>query len=152
MNRMLGIPEVECLLEGEMKRKGIVHIDRRDAMTGGGRNEPVNTTISIQGYRGLRHPMEKRNDGKLMPNFNFRYLTEDLPMGQLVTRGVAELCGVETPKMDEVIKFGEKAMGVQWLKEGKLAGKDVSGTRSPQAYGINTIEDLLTKQNYAQNK
>jgi hypothetical protein len=94
----------------------------------------------------------KTDDGKHMPNFNYRYMTEDLPMGQIVTRGVAELCGVATPNMDVVIKFGEKALGRSWLVDGKLAGKDVSNTRAPQAYGIHTIEELIKNQNYTQRK
>merc|ERR1719384_486416 len=34
-----------------------------------------------QGYRGLKHPMKKEADGKFMPNFQYRYMKEDLPMG-----------------------------------------------------------------------
>ena len=59
-----------------------------------------------KGYNGLTHPMrEVEMDGKTkyLPNFRYRYFTEDIPMGLVVTRGIAELAGVATPHMDEVI-------------------------------------------------
>merc|ERR1711974_350461 len=49
------------------------------------------------GYRGLTHSTIKTNDGKYMPNFNYRYMTEDLPMGLVPLRAIAELAGVATP-------------------------------------------------------
>ena len=49
-----------------------------------------------KGYRGLTHPtVTKEIDGKtkFFPNFKYRYFTEDLPCGLIVTRGIAELAG-----------------------------------------------------------
>ncbi len=56
----------------------------------------------------------------------YRYLSEDLPEGLVVVRGVAELCGVETPNMDVVIEFGQRAMGKKYLVDGKLNGPDAA--------------------------
>jgi hypothetical protein len=53
-------------------------------------------------FRGLTAPMTKRPDGLLEPNFNMRYMTEDLPHGLAVLRNIAELCNVKTPMMDTV--------------------------------------------------
>ena len=109
-----------------------------------------------------------------MPNFNHRYLTEDIPYGLVVTRfrtihryacqymtlkktfflytcrGIAELCGIDTPNLDEVLAFTSKAIGKKFLtSDGKVAGApDVGMTRSPQAFGINSIEELIKKLNY----
>ncbi len=55
---------------------------------------------------GLCHPMrEVTVDGttKFLPSFGYRYFTEDLPCGMIVIKGIAELAGVPTPMLDEVI-------------------------------------------------
>ena len=52
--------------------------------------------------KGLTHPTEKNADGKYVPNFQYRYLLEDIPFGLLVMRGVAALAEVQTPTMDKV--------------------------------------------------
>ena len=101
-----------------------------------------------KGYQGLVHPMIKTDEGKYIPNFGYRYMTEDIPVGLVVTRGIAELCGVETPSMDKVIKFGEKVMNKKFLEGGKVAGPDINMTRSPQAFGIKTIEEFIDKMRY----
>ena len=99
-------------------------------------------------YQGLVHPMVKTEDGKFLPNFKHRYLAEDIPMGLIVTKGIAELCGIKTPNMDIVIDFGSKALGKSFIKEGKVAGPDIGMTRSPQAFGFTTIDDFIKKMHY----
>ena len=39
-----------------------------------------------KGYLTLTHPMVKTDEGKYMPNFKYRYMSEDVPMGLVVTR------------------------------------------------------------------
>ena len=39
--------------------------------------------------------------GKLVPNFQARYLVEDIPYGLVAIRGVGELLGVPTPTIDK---------------------------------------------------
>ncbi len=101
-----------------------------------------------KGYQGLVHPMLETGDGKFMPNFGYRYMTEDIPVGLVVTRGIAELAGIKTPNMDTVINFGEKVLNKKFLQDGKVAGPDIGMTRSPQAYGIKTIDEFLEKLRY----
>lgn len=81
-----------------------------------------------KGYRGLTHPMrEVEVDGKTkyLPNFRYRYFTEDIPMGLVVTRGICELAGVATPHMDDVILWCQEMLGKEYIVDGKLKGKDV---------------------------
>ncbi|ELT92175.1 hypothetical protein CAPTEDRAFT_141167 [Capitella teleta] len=94
-------------------------------------------------YKGLTHPCTANEDGSFSPNFGYRYMTEDLPFGIVVMRGVATIAGVPTPHMDRIIYWGQKLMGKEYLVDGELKGKDIPSTRSPQAYGINTLEALM---------
>src|SRR5262249_35446643 len=53
-------------------------------------------------YQGITHPMIKTEDGKYVPDFQHRFLTEDIPYGLVVIRSIAEIAGVPTPYLDEV--------------------------------------------------
>lgn len=93
-------------------------------------------------YRGLTHAM-KEVEGGFVPDWTYRYLSEDLPFGFCVNKGIAELCGVDTPALDEVIKWGQEKMGKEFIVGTSLSGKDVGSTRAPQNYGIKSFEDLV---------
>jgi len=82
-------------------------------------------------------------DGKWVPNFNYRYLKEDVPCGTVVTKGVAEIVGVPTPTIDKVILWSQERMGKEYIVDGKLKGKDLKETRAPQRYGLTTLNDVL---------
>mmetsp|Transcript_4417 Transcript_4417/g.6046 ORF Transcript_4417/g.6046 Transcript_4417/m.6046 type:complete len:408 (-) Transcript_4417:181-1404(-) len=107
--------------------------------------------ITNKGYRGLTHPMiEKEIDGKkkYFPNYKYRYFTEDIPCGLIVTRGIAEMAGVATPHMDDVIMWCQEVMGKEYLKDGKLAGKDLGETRAPQHYGFTDLNTFMNVNRY----
>jgi hypothetical protein len=70
-------------------------------------------------------------------------MVEDLYMGIINIRSMGELAGVPTPKTDEVIAFCEKVTGAELIKDGKLAGKDLVRTRTPQRFGYFDIESLM---------
>ena len=104
-----------------------------------------------KGYRGLTHPMKEVEIGgetKYVPNFEYRYFTEDIPMGLVVTRGVAELAGVPTPHMDDVILWCQKMIGKEYIVDGKLTGKDLHSTRSPQHYGFTDLDKFMEVNRY----
>ncbi|CAK0831280.1 unnamed protein product, partial [Prorocentrum cordatum] len=93
-------------------------------------------------YEGLCHPM-KEVDGRYVPDFQFRYLSEDVPTGLCFTKGVAELLGVQTATIDVVLKWAQGKLGKEFLTDAnKMAGKDIAETRAPQAYGVKTRADL----------
>ncbi|GAG03866.1 unnamed protein product, partial [marine sediment metagenome] len=97
---------------------------------------------SNQGYQTLRVPVKKVDSGYQV-NVKVRYLTEDLPFGLLVTKGIASAVGVETPTIDEVIAKTSAWIGKEYLINGKLIGRDVMTTRAPQRYGIDSLEGLI---------
>ena len=94
-------------------------------------------------YEGLTHPMKSTADGKLVPNFEYRYLTEDIPYGLVVMKGIAEVAQVATPVIDRMILWAQEKMGKEYMVDGKISGKHVPETRSPQRYGLTTLETML---------
>jgi len=93
-------------------------------------------------YQGRAHPMVQISNGKYIPDFNHRFLLEDIPC-LAVIRGIAEIAGVETPNLDTVLLWGQEKLDKEYLVGSKLIGKDVATSRCPQRYGITSIEELL---------
>lgn len=94
-------------------------------------------------YDGLVHPMKKTADGKLEPDFKYRYLTEDVPYGLLIIRQIADMVGIKTPLIDEIIVWTQEKLGTEYIKDGKLCFVDRKHGRLPMAYGIKTIEEFV---------
>jgi hypothetical protein len=88
-------------------------------------------------------PMIEVRPGKFMPDFGYRYLTEDVPYGLVITRALAEIVNVETPTIDEAIRWAQSAMERVYLAGGKLEGPDAGGLPIPQHHGVSTLSDLI---------
>ena len=109
-------------------------------------SDKTNLYTAIQtnaAYQGLKHPVKKSDDGKYLPDFTYRYMTEDIPYGLVVIRGIAEIVGVETPNIDKVLLWSQEKMGKEYLVNSKIQGKDVEKSRAPQRYGFTTLESIL---------
>ena len=109
-------------------------------------SDKTNLYTAIQtnaAYQGLKHPVKKTEDEKFLPDFSYRYMTEDIPYGLAVIRGIAEIVGLETPSIDKVLSWSQKQMGKEYLVNSKLQGKDIASSRAPQRYGFNTLESIL---------
>ena len=87
-------------------------------------------------YAGLTCPMKPAPGGGWLPDFEARYLAEDVPYNLVGVRGVAELMGVDTPVIDELVLWTQRVLGRQWLVDGKLVGRDLGATFAPQRFGI----------------
>ena len=96
-----------------------------------------------QAYTGLAHPMEKTADGRYVPNFQHRYMTEDIPFGLVVMRGIATIAGVATPNIDRVIRWAEKVSGKEYLSGDHVSGRDLLDSRAPQCYDLRTLDAIL---------
>ena len=101
----------------------------------------VITTNKI--YRGLHHQVIESSDGGFLPDFSHRYLTEDIPYGLAVIRGIADITEVATPTIDTVLLWCQRKMNKEYLVEGHMSGRDIGETRCPQKYGIHTLDDML---------
>jgi hypothetical protein len=88
-------------------------------------------------------PTLESRPGKYVPNFAYRYLSEDVPYGLVATRALAELIGVETPMIDEVVTWGQGVLDKVYLVGGQLRGDDVAELPIPQNYGISTLPALI---------
>ena len=95
------------------------------------------------GYEGITHPMIRTNNGHYLPDFNHRFLAEDVPFGLVVIRGIAEIAGTQTPCLDRVLAWCQDKLGKEYLVGSRLAGKDLATTRCPQRYGFTTMVDML---------
>lgn len=95
------------------------------------------------GYRGIEHPMISVAQGKFAPDFGHRFLTEDVPFGLVVIRGIAEIAGVPTPGIDAVVSWSQERLGREYLTSSGLGGRDVATTRCPQRYGFTTLPQVL---------
>ncbi len=94
-------------------------------------------------YDGLKVPAAKKGAG-YGPDFKSRYLTEDIPFGLLFSKSVAEMVGIRTPGIDEVIRVAGSWIGKQYLgDDGSVSGPDSDEARIPRNYGIDSAEALV---------
>ena len=107
---------------------------------------------SNQSYAGLRFPVRpaasELQEAGVQPDFKSRYLSEDVPYGLIPTRGIAELAGIQTPIIDQVILWAQARLGQEYLLEGKLRGRHLKATRAPQRYGFHSLEKLTDRMDY----
>jgi len=104
----------------------------------------LNCFVTNSGYAGLRAPMHPTQEG-LAPDFQARYLSEDVPYGLIVIRGIAELADLPMPNIDRVITWAQEVLGKEYLVDGQLRGSSVAASRAPQRYGFRSLEQLLSK-------
>lgn len=102
---------------------------------------------SNRSYAGLLAPMQVRDDGSI-PDFQGRYLSEDVPFGLVVTRGIADLAGIATPIVDKVLTWAQQRLDWEYLVDGKLQGADIVNTRSPQRYGFASLDQFMLEMRY----
>ncbi len=93
-------------------------------------------------YVGLTCPMLPAPGSGFVPDFEARYLAEDVPYNLVPVKGVAELCGIATPTIDMLLQWSQKALGKEYIVDGKLCGKDLHETFAPQRFGFTRLEDI----------
>ncbi|XP_052778071.1 opine dehydrogenase-like [Mya arenaria] len=96
------------------------------------------------GYEGLNHPMSKTKDGKYVPDFGYRYIVEDIPYGLVVLKQIADMVGVDTPVINEIVEWAQEKIGVIFIQDGRLGDVEREHARMPKAYGIDNIDILVS--------
>ncbi len=104
----------------------------------------LNCFVTNSGYAGLRAPTRPTDDG-LVPDFQARYLSEDVPYGLVVIRGIAELAELPMPNIDQLIAWSQEVLGKEYLVDGELKGRSVAVSRAPQRYGFRSLDEVLRK-------
>jgi hypothetical protein len=94
-------------------------------------------------YDGILHPMVQIGPQRFVPNFGHRFLSEDVPFGLAVLRGICEVAGVPTPNIDKVLYWSQIQLGKTYLTSSGMMGRHVVETRCPQRYGVTSIDQLL---------
>jgi NAD/NADP octopine/nopaline dehydrogenase, alpha-helical domain len=103
----------------------------------------VATCFRTGPIQARRAPMVEVSPGKFVPNFQYRYLTEDVPYGLVVTRALAELVSVDTPTIDAVISWAQRVLNKVYLIGDRLEGPDMADLPTPQNHGIFSVEELI---------
>lgn len=88
-------------------------------------------------------PVSEVEPGRFVPNFAYRYLSEDVPYGLVVTRAIAELCGIGTPAIDSVLRWAGRRLDTRYIAAGKIDRKSTAALPLPQNAGIDTMQALL---------
>ena len=84
---------------------------------------------------------------KVTLNLNARFFWEDVPYGLVILKDIGELVNVETPNIDRMIIFHQKFMPVKYVDDqtGKfIESQALKESGAPRAYGIKTVEDLVS--------
>jgi hypothetical protein len=88
-------------------------------------------------------PMLEIDADCFVPNFAYRYLSEDVPYGLAVTKAFAQIARVRTPALDAVLKWAQERLGKHYLVDGALDGPDAQDLPIPQNAHIDTLRDLV---------
>ena len=101
------------------------------------------------GYSRVPFPMlpVDKSGEKVTLNLNARFFWEDVPFGLVILKDIGELVGVETPHINKQIIFHQKFMPVKYIcdKTAKFLDNDaVKASGAPRAYGIRTLEQLVS--------
>jgi predicted dinucleotide-binding enzyme len=89
-------------------------------------------------------PMTEIAPGAYVPNFSYRYLSEDVPYGLVVTKALAQIAGVGTPAIDTVLRWAQHRLGARYITGNALDLHGAAGLPIPQSCGLATVDELVT--------
>ena len=101
-----------------------------------------NKIRTAPGFQGIGSPIVAC-EGGYIPDLSSRYFIEDIEFGLCIIKSFAELCKIETPKLDEVILWSQRLLKKEYLIDNQLKGRDSKELLIPQNRGINTKEQLI---------
>lgn len=97
---------------------------------------------SIVSLKNIESPMIQSENGSYQVDWDSRYFTEDFPFGLCILKGIGEICGVDTPFMDEMLQWYSTVAGKEYLIDGSWEGRDLQETHTPHRFGITTLEQF----------
>lgn len=96
---------------------------------------------SIDAFKGIYSPMIKKELGYI-PDFQSRYFTEDFPYGLCIIKGFCCICDVDTPYIDDVLRWYERIVNQEYFTKSGFDGQDLVNTAIPQQFGIQSKTDI----------
>ncbi|CAB9512224.1 Octopine dehydrogenase [Seminavis robusta] len=79
-------------------------------------------------------------DGGVVPDVRHKFFETDLPFGLIAFKDFALMVGVETPLLDEIIYWNQRLLGVEYMVDGKLTGKDILQCSYASKHGLGLQE------------
>lgn len=104
--------------------------------------ELTNKIKNIESLKEIELGMIKIENNKYILDKNIRFLTEDIPYGLIMFKGIAELLFIETPTIDIIIKWAQTILKKDYIFENKLIITENIGIGAPQYYGIKSKDKL----------
>lgn len=92
-------------------------------------------------------PYTDMGNGKVVPTLAHKFFETDLPFGLVTFKDIADMVGVPTPMIEELILWNQKLIGKEFVKRDEngvctLDGADIDECVVPTRYGIKS-EDLI---------
>jgi hypothetical protein len=103
----------------------------------------VATCFRTGPLQARKAPMLEVCAGSYVPNFQYRYLSEDVPFGLAIVKAIALIADVDTPAIDTVLNWTQDKLSKRYLENGKLDGPDARELPIPQNSGIETLAALI---------
>jgi NAD/NADP octopine/nopaline dehydrogenase, alpha-helical domain len=138
--------ELEARAEGALNLRSVVPVHdwlRSSYSRSTGDTSTVATCLRTGPIRMRQAPMTTLVNGRFVPNFGYRYLSEDVPFGLVITRALADIAEVATPAIDELIYWAQSVMQKLYLVGGKLEGPATKDLPIPQRRGVLGVTDLI---------
>lgn len=130
-----------CRTFSEMDMHGVVSLKvHYESPTVSDLTQKIRT---IPSFKGIYAPLILTESGEFTIDTNARFFTEDFPYGLCIIKGFCEICGINTPYIDKVLRWYQAFTGVEYYTKNGFTGKDLINTSVPQNFGINTIKDVF---------
>mmetsp|Transcript_3107 Transcript_3107/g.9251 ORF Transcript_3107/g.9251 Transcript_3107/m.9251 type:complete len:395 (+) Transcript_3107:3-1187(+) len=81
-------------------------------------------------------PYQTVSEGKIVPILAHKFFETDLPFGLCTWKDIANMIDVEVPMVDALIEWNQKLIKKEYLKDGKVDGKDAGECILPSAFGL----------------
>lgn len=88
-------------------------------------------------------PVLEITPGAFVPNFAYRYLSEDVPFGLAIAKAIAQIAGAPTPAIDELLLWAQDKLAKHYLRSGEISGADAVELPTPQNYGVTSVDALI---------
>jgi hypothetical protein len=81
--------------------------------------------------------------GGRIPELDSRFFHEDIPYGLVVRRSLAQMAGLATPVLDEILTWAQRLMGKSYLVDGRMTGPDMTESGSPLRFGFQSLSEVV---------